>query len=190
MNGKIDLRIVKTYSKLKEALSLMMQQTPFDDITVFELCEKAGVRRATFYKHFKDKYDFLKIITAGIIDEIADSLFSSDYTLSSPVDYFTRFVNEVIVYFDDRPHILSNILNSNAFPILFDIITDCTKVALLENLNEAQKIGAHLTTRIDLTANFINGGIAKILLEWFKTRSISKEMLLSDINDILAKMFV
>ena len=189
MNDKIDLRIVKTYSKLKDALSEMMQDKPFDDITVFDLCEKAGVRRATFYKHFKDKYDFLKSTTATIINDIATLLSYADYNLLSPVDYFTRFVNEIIVYFEDRPHILANILNSNVFPILFDIIIGCTHSALLENLYDAKKVGVNITTDITFTADFINGGIANILLEWFKSPTVTKELLLSRINELLAKIF-
>lgn len=189
MNGKIDLRIVKTYGKLKDALSDMMMEKTFDDITVFDLCERAEVRRATFYKHFKDKYDFLKSITSGIINDMASSLVSSDCTLLSPVDYFTRFVDQVIVYFDNRPHILSNLLNSNAFPILFDIITGCTHSELVNNLYDAKKIGVHLTTDITFTADFINGGIANILLAWFKNPIVSRDILLSRINELLAKIF-
>lgn len=189
MNGKVDLRIVKTHSKLTAALSEMMNEMAFDDVTVFDLCEKANVRRATFYKHFKDKYDFLKGVTTKIINDIEISLVSDEYNLVSPVNYFAHFVNEVIVYFEARPIILKNMLNSNAFPIMFDIITGCTHTALVDKLNEAQKNGANLTFDIVFTANFINGGIANILLEWFREPKLDKEVLLMRISEVLAKIF-
>lgn len=190
MNDKVDLRIIKTHNKLTAALSEMMNEMPFDDITVFDLCERANIRRATFYKHYKDKYDFLRGVTTRIIDEISQSLFSSEYDLSSPVVYFTSFVNEIIVYFEKRPVILSNMMCSNTFPIMYDIITSCTQTALLNSLSIVKSGGSNFTTDVSLTANFINGGIASILLEWFKNPTVSKEILLSSINEILAKMFV
>lgn len=189
MNDKIDLRIVKTYAKLTTALSDMMGEISFDDITVFDLCEKAGVRRATFYKHFKDKYDFLKCVTTKIINDMNTSVIASNFDPSSSVDYFTRFVNEIITYFEARPSILSNILSSNTFPLLYDIITTCTHSALFETLIKAKQNGARITNDISFMANFINGGIANILLNWFKTPDVSKDLLLLRIGEIIAKLF-
>lgn len=48
MEKKTDLRVIKTCNKLGFALRDMLTERSFDDITVFDLCEKAGVRRATF----------------------------------------------------------------------------------------------------------------------------------------------
>ena len=189
MNEKVDLRIIKTHAKLKDALAQMMNDVSFDEITVFDLCEKAGVRRATFYKHFKDKYDFLRSVTASVINDISSILFSNEYNLLSPVDYFTNFINEILEYFNDRPVILANLLGSNTFPIIFDIITSCTQSSLVNDLLNAKKFGINVTTDILFTANFINGGISKILLEWFKNPTISKEELTTRVAEILAKFF-
>ena len=58
MEQKMDLRIRKTYKALKDTFLELLSEKKFEDITVNELCERAMVRRATFYKHFADKYDF------------------------------------------------------------------------------------------------------------------------------------
>ena len=189
MNEKVDLRVIKTHAKLRAALAEMMNTVSFDDITVFDLCEKAEVRRATFYKHFKDKYDFLKSVTTDIIDDIAKDVFTNDYNPESLVEYFTRFVKEIIVYFDNRPIILKNLLGSNTFPIIFDIITTCTQSSIFKDLLNAKRFGITFNTDIQLTAHFINGGISKILLEWFKNPTISSDLLLSKIEELLAKFF-
>ncbi|MBE6536581.1 MAG: TetR/AcrR family transcriptional regulator [Ruminococcaceae bacterium] len=189
MNNKIDLRIVKTHAKLTQTLAEMMCEIPFDDITVFDLCEKAGVRRATFYKHFKDKYDFLHVVTTKNVNDIATSIISNNFNPFSPVEYFLRFVNEIIVYFEKYPGILSNILNSGSFPVLYETIISCTHASLLEKLRDANDRGANLDMDIAFTANFINGGIANILLSWFKDPTIEKEILLVRIKELLDKMF-
>ncbi len=188
MNEKLDLRIVKTQKKLALALAEMMAEMPFDDITVFDLCERANIRRATFYKHYNDKYDFFKGVTLRLIEDFSNSLVSQDNPFS-PVNYFTRFVHSVIVYFEKRPVVLSNLLASNTFPVMYDIVTSCTHSALVERLYSMQRSGTCFATDITFTANFINGGIAKIMLDWFKSPDLPKEILLSRISEMLAKIF-
>ena len=39
---------------LAESLELLMQEKPFDKITIKQICDRAGVIRATFYNHFED----------------------------------------------------------------------------------------------------------------------------------------
>ena len=50
-----DARAVRTRAALSSALIALMDGRPFDDISVQEICERAGVGRSTFYAHFQDK---------------------------------------------------------------------------------------------------------------------------------------
>ena len=43
--------------KIFNALERLLKDSELDEITVRQICEEAGVGRATFYAHFKDKYD-------------------------------------------------------------------------------------------------------------------------------------
>jgi AcrR family transcriptional regulator len=57
--NEADPRIARTRDKLGEALIALMQQKPFDDITVQEVLDRAGIGRSTFYAHYRDKNDLL-----------------------------------------------------------------------------------------------------------------------------------
>ncbi len=37
----------------------MLKEMRFEDIKVSDLCERAMIRKSTFYKHFGDKYELL-----------------------------------------------------------------------------------------------------------------------------------
>ena len=39
-----------------DALDALMRRVPFDKITVTQICAEAHISRATFYRHFKDKF--------------------------------------------------------------------------------------------------------------------------------------
>lgn len=54
-----DARTVRTYRALSSALVDLMNTREFDAITVQDLLDRAGVGRATFYAHFRNKDDFL-----------------------------------------------------------------------------------------------------------------------------------
>ena len=56
---RIDPRTVRTYQALSGALVDLMRTREFNEITVQDLLDRAGVGRATFYSHFRNKVDFL-----------------------------------------------------------------------------------------------------------------------------------
>ncbi len=188
MDKKIDLRIIKTYNKLTVAFGDMMKRVSFDEITVFDLCEKAEVRRATFYKHFDDKYDFFKNLVNIILTNI-DKKVSARTKLASTTDYIIIFVKEIIAYLNARPEILSNILNSNAFPVMFDIITSCTHESLERHLEDEIQAGASFPTDAATFSSFVNGGIATLLISAFKDNRTTENEIIEKIDAILKKIF-
>ena len=49
----MDLRIKKTYRALFDAFTELLEEHRFEDLTVAMLCDRAMIRRTTFYKHFR-----------------------------------------------------------------------------------------------------------------------------------------
>src|SRR5271163_2939261 len=56
---KPDERILRTRERLGSALVALIQEKPFDDVTVQDVLDRASVGRSTFYLHFRDKNDLL-----------------------------------------------------------------------------------------------------------------------------------
>jgi AcrR family transcriptional regulator len=54
---KTDRRILRTRDTLGDALVALMHEKNFDEITVQDVLDRAGVGRATFYVHYRDKHD-------------------------------------------------------------------------------------------------------------------------------------
>ncbi len=48
-----------TERALSESLKELLRERNFDDVTVTDICERAGVSRRSFYRHFLDKYDLM-----------------------------------------------------------------------------------------------------------------------------------
>ena len=54
-----DARVRRTRDALGDALITLMQEKPFDTITVQDVLDRAHVSRSTFYSHYTDKDDLL-----------------------------------------------------------------------------------------------------------------------------------
>ena len=54
---KIDRRVRHTRDAVGDSLLTLMQEKPFETITVKQVLERAGVGRSTFYTHYRDKDD-------------------------------------------------------------------------------------------------------------------------------------
>ncbi|HEY1984614.1 MAG TPA: TetR/AcrR family transcriptional regulator [Terracidiphilus sp.] len=72
--AKTDRRIVRTRDTLGDALMELMREKSFDEITVQQILDRAGVGRSTFYTHYRDKddlflsdvEDFLKLFSSAL----------------------------------------------------------------------------------------------------------------------------
>ena len=54
---KLDSRVRRTRNALGDALMALMQERPFDKITVQDILDRAQIGRSTFYAHYRDKED-------------------------------------------------------------------------------------------------------------------------------------
>ena len=57
--GKPNRQVERTKSWIFDALMLLMDEKPYDKITVSDVCEKAGIARPTFYRNYSDISDVL-----------------------------------------------------------------------------------------------------------------------------------
>jgi AcrR family transcriptional regulator len=62
---QMDLRVRRTRVNLREALIELIEEKGFDAVTVGDIASRAMVNRATFYRHYPDKY----ALVTGIFEE-------------------------------------------------------------------------------------------------------------------------
>lgn len=74
---KSESKYFNTAVKFDKALLCLLEEKPFEYITIREICEKAEVNRSTFYLHYENTSDLLKETTAYVLDNFM-SYFSDD----------------------------------------------------------------------------------------------------------------
>jgi AcrR family transcriptional regulator len=68
---KTDARVRRTRDALGDALVALMQEKPFDTITVQDVLDRAKVGRSTFYSHYSDKDDLLMSDAEEFFESVA-----------------------------------------------------------------------------------------------------------------------
>jgi AcrR family transcriptional regulator len=69
-----DLRIRRTHKFLQEAMIELITEKGFDALTVGEIAERAMINRATFYRHYQDKYDLVAKIFVETANELVENM--------------------------------------------------------------------------------------------------------------------
>jgi len=77
-----DLRIRRTHKFLQEAMIELVTEKGFDAITVGDIGKRAMINRATFYRHYQDKYD----LVVTIFEEAANHLVEDMKPLHKDID--------------------------------------------------------------------------------------------------------
>lgn len=69
----IDRRVERTQTQLRDAMLELIETRDRSEITVQEVTRRAGVNRATFYQHFRDKDELIERTISELVDEVYDT---------------------------------------------------------------------------------------------------------------------
>ncbi len=64
-----DPRVIRTRQMLREALVALIIERGYDAISIADIADKAGLRRATFYLHYRSKEELLLNLLRETVDE-------------------------------------------------------------------------------------------------------------------------
>lgn len=91
-------RVVISKRMLKDALLSLLKEKRLMDITIKELCDRSGINRSTFYRH----YDNVSELLDEIIDDIASLVIAtSNASLNDPGNTIS-YLNSVLMFFRDH----------------------------------------------------------------------------------------
>ena len=93
---RTDRRILRTREALGDALVALMQEKKFDEITVQDVLDRAGVARSTFYVHYRDKDDLFLSDVEDFLELISSALKRQDPSTKRllPVQEFFAHIRE------------------------------------------------------------------------------------------------
>lgn len=140
-----DLRSIKTAKALNIAMYTLLKNNGFRKMTVRDICEAALISRATFYAHFSDKYDFLKVWLTQLIPQN----ISKD-------DTFEKLEKEINELVHNNETIIKNLVygaDDETLGILFDFIL------FFSSFKSGEENSEKANAKFVVLSNFYAGGM-------------------------------
>lgn len=184
----MDLRIKKTYRALFDAFTELLEEHHFEDLTVAMLCERAMIRRTTFYKHFRDKNDYF----AFYVDELMSGLpqkrsgkggaVSADDVRVLRHEVFADAMDMILAH----EQLMDNILESSMSGMLTSMICDRIAHSIRERVMSTLDEGALAPVSLETTSEFIAGGIIRLFTKWWESgHDLERRPEIADVVDAL-----
>jgi AcrR family transcriptional regulator len=180
----MDLRIVKTYKALTDAFWQMLSEKKFEDITVNELCDRAVVRRATFYKHFADKYDFFAFVVRAKQAEF-DSQIRQQTDNTRPQSFYLGIIQHVLSFLNSNQKLVETILESNMLPTVLDILSKQISIDIAQKLKEDAQNGVPHPASPQVMAQFFTGALLYTMMWWVRQKKIPETELMEELTSLL-----
>ena len=95
---------IRSKTLIRNALVSLMQEKPFEKITITDIVRRADINRGTFYAHFKDSREVLERIRSDALSEMKDAIYSipSDIVIRDPkplLEKISEFLSEDSTYY-------------------------------------------------------------------------------------------
>src|SRR5215208_87489 len=161
-----DLRVKRTQKLILEAMIELTAQKGFSKVTVRDITEYAGINRATFYRHYQDKFDLL--------DHYAKALYElSDATPETGPQILSKGIDKqsapgmvkMFEYIRANAKFYRAMLGKNGDPAFSEKIRQYIQKRILGLLPEKLR---NEESSIDLYLTYISSGSLGGLIWWLE----------------------
>lgn len=155
---KINAGRARSMDSITTALFELLEDKPFSQISVKDICDKAEVARKTFYRNFDSK--------TSVVERLVDQVF---YEFMQKYDFGSSGARKIYLYWYEY------ILCTREFTLIFfdpdlykfitNKIREFVEIELEETLHNSAAFDPLLA---EYYLNFAAAGIASLMLDWMK----------------------
>lgn len=164
-NKTLDLRIRRTHKLLFDALTLLLSEKSFDNITITDICEKAMIHRTTFYKHFEDKYHLLDSLISQLVQNFEEK--STEQTpVNNPRQYYVNLFRLLLEHMQENIKMYSVGLlnNGSTIKVLQKIVVGRTK----SRLESDEANGLIFLIPAPILSEFYSSSMVSLAIWWLE----------------------
>jgi AcrR family transcriptional regulator len=158
MAVKNNRRAQMTRLLLRTALIELMQEKPFNEITIKEICEQADLNRTTFYLHYTDQFALLADVENEVYQKTLETLKNVKPAADAPgmIETFLNYIKS----------------NASLFRILFvDADSEGFRSRFVQNMLNHLRFNIPLSCAAEeepYLLCFLMQGSVHMIMEWIK----------------------
>jgi len=173
-----DLRTIRTYKLLKNALLQLLSKQSFDTIKVNDICNLAMIHRTTFYSHFSDKYELLDYVIKDIENELLSGFDVTKYCSSR--EFYRDLVMHLLEYLGSNKIFFKNMLNNNYGAGIITVFHNSAIKYITDLIEKENTSGKVFSVPSVVMSEFYSGAVTAIIMWWIKSNSKISEKQLCD----------
>lgn len=159
---KSDPRALRTRKLIMDSFIILSEKKDFPDITVKDITTEAMINRATFYSHFKDKYDLLD---KALSEVLLVNLSSEKY---EEIELNEEALVGIFIAVTNFQKSLSSRCHGDYEDTIARIIRDQLEVVLYKMLVKHRQTEDDLALKV--TAVLLSWGIYGASVDWRKSQ--------------------
>ncbi len=165
-----DPRFERTESALREALMDQVAEKDFDAVKIESLCKAAGVNRATFYLHHRDKFELLEKCLLGFFDQVEGAAAGEVTTDVESV--LPGLIRTAALNCAARKDFILRILEHGRFPAFHELFMKRMSDEVGLFIGQLQREGRRLSsTSREHQVMFLSSAFFGAILHWIKSGS-------------------
>lgn len=154
---KENQRIIITKKLLWEGLVRLLETRELDKISITELCERSGINRATFYRHYNTPRDILIEAQVIFAEEMYRAVNKKNIDRTSPA-----YLESVCTYIYDNAGLIKIFMRNNSEQELLDIMHKL----IIKQGRMHEEVNGIDDVSLELVGAFVAGGSYNMLRKW------------------------
>ena len=165
-----------TQKSLEEAFMRVYAKKRYEDITITDICNEAGLYRSTFYNYYRHVGELLDSIENRIIGQLLEcaapfGIFRTEILFKSPKKLIEAYTAIMRTMYENRDT-LKILMSENAYPSYTEKYRKAISATITDHL-EANSIHLNMENRIVL--EYMVAGIVSAQNMWLQTGTMSVE---------------
>ena len=176
MNTKNNTRAKATKEAFKNALiELLLEDQRTEQITVTQICSRAGINRSTFYSHYDIPMDIMQEIEEEVLTDYRECIVAIAQSDKSRIICLLRFIKENARIF----RILLKDTHKNAF----------YEKVIASTLSELEQVKSIVREQryVPYIYDYLLNGSAVVLLDWINSGFNLSESELAELLQTMSK---
>lgn len=175
---------VRSRKLIQEALADLLQEKPFDKITVTDVVTRADINRGTFYAHYRDIPDVVDHLIQQTFSTIRDAIISHSGTFEHAGHTLLATIQDIL---EEDLFFYRKILNSTASAIMQEQLVAVVEEFMLEHKDT---FFSGTQEEYQIAIRFCAGGLSNLYRDWFSGKLSCTLSELTHIGETLIRRII
>lgn len=186
--NKNDLKFTRTDKLIMSSFIELLETYPMEKISVVDICDKAMIKRATFYNHFESKEHLFNSIMYQMQEELFLSILNKEKggNIRSTIN---KIIEKVIDFLIENKPRISAIMKNNK-NIGYDMAVIETMNRGIKDVIRQNKDKFNSSLPTEVLVKFYGSGFVSLTIWWLTSDTdYTKNQLIDMVNTLMQHFF-